>query len=121
MLGPLFLVILFLFIGIVCFCKDRIRVTPRRELRGQWLNVVATLFCLPIPLVFLVALGVHAAERWGIAVPRHAGLSDLTTVWLPIGLGLLLAFLCSRERTEVPDDTPSARGFEVRLRDDQQH
>jgi hypothetical protein len=108
------LTIVCLIIGIVGFVKGRINVTKKRELRGAPMYIAAALFCLPLPLSFLVgvAIAAHAAAR-GVPVDQSSLLPlGIAATWGPILVALILGFTLSKPKDAPP---PVARGFEVKM------
>ena len=108
--------IICLIIGIVGFVKGRINVSRRRELRGAGMYIVATLFCLPLPLSFLVGvcIGViHAANRTPTPVdPSTILIANVASAWLPLGVAIILAFAMAKPK-ELGPTAPPASGFPV--------
>jgi hypothetical protein len=101
--------IIALIIGIIGFVKGRIGVSKARELRGGAMYLVAAIFCLPLPLSFLVGL-VMAAINSGRPVPMDSSrvlLAGALCTWVPILAGVVLAFILAR-----PKEAPVA-GFPV--------
>lgn len=107
--------IVLLVLGILSFVKGRISVSKHKELRGGGMYVSATLFCLPLPLTFLVAFALDASNALTQQpVPvggRTAAVLNLLCLWVPFLAGTVLAFVLARP---AGDAEPSrAKGFDV--------
>jgi hypothetical protein len=105
--------IICLIIGILGFVKGRINVSARRELRGSGMYIVATLFCLPLPLSFLIGAAISAMNA---ANPKPGVSSSVFAIaaactWLPILLGIILAFVMATPKA-APTGVP-VQGFPV--------
>lgn len=104
--------IICLVIGILGFVKGRINVSAKRELRGKGMYIVATLFCLPLPLSFFIGvlIGVaHAAN--GTPIDNSALLAvGVACTWLPVILAIVLAFSMSKPKEAA---APVVGGFPV--------
>ena len=104
--------IISLIIGILGFVKRRINVTKTRELRGAGMYVVATLFCLPFPLSFLLGVIIGASQVAGGKPVDQSSLLVLASVctWVPILLAVILAFVMAK-----PKEAPEGSGFPVSM------
>ena len=94
--------------------KGRINVSKNRELRGGPMYAVATLFCLPLPLQFLVGIviGLSAAKS-NTAVDQSSLLGvALACTGIPILAALVIGFSMSKPKI-APMPPPRAQGFEV--------
>ena len=111
------LTIILLILGILGFVKGRINVSKNRELRGGGMYAVATLFCLPLPLSFLLGMVLVANTAGsGRPVDRNTILiADLVSVWGPLVVALILAFTLAKPKLAPgqPGET-GPRGFEVK-------
>lgn len=109
------LTIALLVIGIIGFVKGRISVTKNRELRGGGLYAVATLFCLPLPLSFLVgiALGAQAVSAGKTLDDQTVLIAGLAATWGPILVAFILAFAMAKPKV-VPGQPPP-QGFQVKM------
>jgi hypothetical protein len=107
--------IICLIIGVLGFVKGRINVSKKRELRGAPMYIVATLFCLPLPLSFLAGVAVgaaHAAQGTPIDQSTLVIIGAVTT-GAPLVLALVLGFALSTAK-DAPA-APRAQGFEVKV------
>jgi hypothetical protein len=105
--------IICLIIGILGFVKGRINVSAKRELRGKGMYIVATLFCLPLPLSFVIgaAFGaMSAANQKPVDNSAVLAVAVLCT-WLPILLWVILAFVMATPKA-APTGVP-VQGFPV--------
>ncbi|HEY2586903.1 MAG TPA: hypothetical protein VGI81_14250 [Tepidisphaeraceae bacterium] len=104
--------IIALIIGIVGFAKGRIGVSKARELRGSGMYLVATLFCLPLPLSLLVGLvlGAINAGRPTPLEPSKILLAGALCTWVPILAGVVLAFVLSKPKEAPPAGFPVTPG-----------
>jgi hypothetical protein len=109
------LAIALLIIGIIGFVKGRISVTKNRELRGGGMYAVATLFCLPLPLSFLIglALGAQAASSGKQVDQQTVLIAGLAATWAPIVVAFILAFAMAKPKV-VPGQPPP-QGFQVKM------
>ena len=109
------LAIILLIIGIIGFVKGRISVTSKRELRGGGLYAVATLFCLPLPLSFLVGMvaGVAAGSSGKAVDEKTLTLVAAVAAWGPILVAMILAFALAKPKVQQPSSAP--QGFEVKM------
>ena len=109
------LAIALLIIGIIGFVKGRIGVTRNRELRGGGMYAVATLFCLPLPLSFLVgmALGAQAVSSGRPVDQQTVLIAGVAATWAPIVVAFILAFAMAKPKV-VPGQPPP-QGFQVKM------
>lgn len=109
------LTIALLVIGILGFVKGRISVTKNRELRGAGMYAVATLFCLPLPLSFLVglALGAQAVAAGKAVDEQTVLLASIAATWGPVVVAFILAFAMAKPKI-VPGQPPP-QGFQVKM------
>jgi hypothetical protein len=101
-----------LVIGILGFVKRRINVTGKRELRGSGMYIVATLFCLPLPMSFLVGFiyGTMQASGGKKIDPDVVLMLSGIFVWAPFILAMILAFVLAK-----PKLAPAPQGLEVKM------
>ena len=109
------LAIICLVIGIIGFVKGKISVTGSKELRGGPMYLVATLFCLPLPLSFLagIILGVTAGPN-GVDASTVNTVSLMTSI-VPLIVAGILAFALAKPKLAPPPSGTVGRGFEVNV------
>ena len=110
--------IIILIIGILGFVKRRISVTKHRELRGGPMFAVATLFCLPLPLSFLIgaALGVQAAAGGRKVDDNTILFASLAATWGPVLVAFIIAFAMAKPKLPSGQPPPPPpQGFEVKM------
>lgn len=103
--------LVFLVLGIVGFVKGKMSISSTKELRGTGMYIVATLFCLPLPLSFAAGFvyGMMLASSGGSPSDGTVMLLNLIFGWGPIIAGFILAFTMAQPKTDVP----AAKGFDV--------
>jgi hypothetical protein len=118
---PPMIAVALLIIGIIGFVKGRINVTNKRELRGGPMYAVATLFCIPLPLSFVLGLFIGVdATRSGKQLDTGAlATADVASLAVPLVAAFVIAFVMARPKAppvlpgQPVDSGP--RGFEVKM------